>query len=89
MPGARQRRASTLPNLPAPAARSLEQRVEALATKALGTRARLVRAFRRGPAGCLGGKAPLKGGAPRPEHQHVLLGVQVGWAGMGRPGACC
>ncbi|KAL4426966.1 hypothetical protein ABPG77_009527 [Micractinium sp. CCAP 211/92] len=61
-----------------PAWRSLEQRVEALATKALGSRARLVRAFRRGiPAACLGGKAPLQKGAPRPQQQHVLLGVQV------------
>jgi hypothetical protein len=56
--------------------RALEQRVETLTAKALGTRARLVRVFRRTLPGS-GGKSPLKKGAARPEQQHVLLGVQV------------
>lgn len=52
--------------------------MEALAAKALGTRAQLVRAFRRTLRGDGGSGAPLKTGALRPAQDFVLLGVQVG-----------
>ncbi|PRW05744.1 nucleolar 6, partial [Chlorella sorokiniana] len=62
-----------------PAWRAIESRVESLAKKALGNRARLVRVFRRtlprSPAG--GGGKPMKEGALVPEQEHILLGVQV------------
>lgn len=51
--------------------------MEALAAKALGTRARVVRAFRRTLHGS-SIKSPLKQGALRPDQEHILLGVQVG-----------
>lgn len=60
-----------------PAWRSVDQRVEALASKALGNRARLVRVFRRTLPASSTAKAPLRKGAPQPAQQHVLLGVQV------------
>lgn len=77
---------SPLSSFPPCLCSSLEQQVEALVTKALGSRARLVRAFRRTlPPSSLGsGKAPLKRGAPRPEQQHVLVGVQVRGSSTGK-----
>ncbi len=66
--------------------RAVESRVESLAAKALGNRARLVRVFRRtlprSPPG--GGGKPMKESALVPEQEHILLGVQVrqwGWWG--------
>ncbi|GAB4820593.1 hypothetical protein N2152v2_007639 [Parachlorella kessleri] len=56
-----------------PTWRSIEGRIEALASQALGSRARWVRVFRRE----LGAPASLKQGAPHPRQQHVLVGVQV------------
>ena len=69
-----------------PPHRAFESRVESLAAKALGSRARLVRVFRRtlprSPPG--GGGKPMKEGALLPEQDHILLGVRVrgwGWGG--------
>lgn len=70
------------PVLELAACRSIEQRVERLASKALGNRALLVRVFRRTLASHDAqpgsGKAAYRKGAARPQQQHVLLGVQVG-----------
>ena len=56
-----------------PSWRAVEARVEALAERALGSRARLVRVLRRAPAG----KVCPRHGAPTPERPHVLLAVQA------------
>lgn len=66
--------------------RAIESRVESLAAKALGNRARLVRVFRRTLPRCSveGGGKPMKESALVPEQEHILLGVQVRWVGMGK-----
>lgn len=52
--------------------RAMETKVQALASKALGSRAVSVRVFGRRTA-----QIKVKHGAAGPEHEHILLGVQV------------
>ncbi len=52
--------------------RAMEIKVQALASKALGSRAVSVRVFGRRTA-----QIKVKHGASGPEHEHILLGVQV------------